>query len=167
MKNLLKFIPELERRLDVIFKKENMFLMGNSRGGMQMFLALARFPKIQNRVSKVVSLSGLLDLSQMMLDRRDMKEMFMNEFGLVENNEEDWISYRDPMRVVNKLRSDLPILIIQGAADIRVSLEVGYHMVAELEANGNPVVYWEVVDGDHCLKNYPDRMEIIADWLEQ
>lgn len=39
-------------------------------------------------------------------------------------------------------------------------------MSAKLQENGNPVDYIEIPEGDHCLGNRPDRMELIADWFE-
>lgn len=167
VKNLVDFIPVLEKKLNISLQNDKKFLIGASRGGMEMFLALARSPELQNRVSKAVSLSGLLDLHHTILDRQDMKQMFIDDFGLIENvNEEEWLNYREPLLAARQIRPDLPILIVQGTADIRVPLDEGYHMVSELEANGNPVTYWEIQGGDHCISNHTDRWELIADWLE-
>ena len=77
VKNLIDFIPHLEQRLNAIFQKEKMHFLGGSRGGMQMFLALVRFPELQTRVAKIVSLSGMLDMRQCLATRPDMKTMFI------------------------------------------------------------------------------------------
>lgn len=168
VKHLVDYIPEIEKKSGISIKQENMYLIGRSRGGMQMFLALARFPGLQNRFSKVVSLSGLLDLSLCVSHRSDMRQMFIKDFGLVEKaNVDEWINYRNPLNTAGKIRKDLPILIIQGTEDLRVSLEEGYHMLQRLENNGNNVTYLEIAGGDHCLTNQDDIAEIILDWLRQ
>ena len=164
VKNLVDFLPEIEKKLNIPLSNQKMFMVGGSRGGLQMFLALGRFPELQNRVSKIVSLSGMLDIRYALQDRQDMKQMFIDDFGLIENvNEAEWLDLRDPLLAARHLRPDLPILIIQGTADIRVPLEEGYHMIQALEANGNSVTYWEVDGADHCLSNRSDRWEMIAD----
>lgn len=164
--NLINYIPELEKKIGVSIQNQKMFLIGRSRGGMQMFLTLARFPELQARFSKVVSLCGLLDMRQAIADRSDMEEMFIRDFGLVKGvNDEEWINKRDPLLTVDELQPQLPILIIQGKDDIRVNLEEGYHMVDKLQSTGKNVTYWEIDKGDHCLENMPNRMQLILDWL--
>lgn len=165
VKSLVDFIPQLERLLNVHFQPNKVFMMGGSRGGLEMFQALARYPDLQDYVDKVVSLSGLLDLRRQMQDRPEMRQMFEEEFGL-SSNDEEWINYRDPIQTVFYLKRSLPILIVQGTNDQRINIEEGHHMVKKLEENGNQVTYWEFEGGDHTLSNLPDRMNPIANWLE-
>ncbi len=39
-------------------------------------------------------------------------------------------------------------------------------MVQTLKENVNKVDYLEIPNGEHCLSNRTDRMDLIADWLE-
>jgi dipeptidyl aminopeptidase/acylaminoacyl peptidase len=166
--NLIEFIPQLEQKLNITIQNEKMFLIGGSRGGMQMFLTLTRFPALQTRFTKIVSLSGLLDMHQTLLTRPDMKKMFIKRFGLIEGvNEEEWVNERNPLLVADKINPDLPILIIQGTLDNRIDLEEGYHMVAHLQDLGKNVTYWEIEGGEHCLNNVEDRVERVFNWLEE
>jgi hypothetical protein len=87
--NLVEFLPELERKLGLPFLNEKMYLLGASRGGMELFLALTRFPELQEKFLKVVSLSELLDLMVCISGRHDMKQMFQSDFSLTEENEEE------------------------------------------------------------------------------
>ncbi len=168
VKNLINFIPHLEKELGISIQTNNMFLLGASRGGMQMFLALARFPELQTRFSKIVSLCGLLDMEQHINARPDMEEMFGEEFGLIKgSNEEAWINKRNPLLAVEKIRKDLPILIIQGTADNRINLQEGYNMVRRLQTQGNQAIYWEIEGGNHGLRNKKEALNLILDWLEQ
>lgn len=166
VKNLIDFIPTLEEKLQSTLQKDQLFLVGGSRGGMQMFLTLSRFPEIQKRISKIVSLCGILDMRSQINHRPDLRDFFIKDMGLIQGvNEEEWINFRDPLLAVKNIRSDLPVLIIQAGDDLRVSIDQGYSMVKELEANGNPVTYWEFEDGDHCLQNREDRAKLVEEWL--
>ncbi len=164
--NLLSFFPTLGEKLGVDFQPKNTYMLGGSRGGMEMFLALARFPQLQQQITKAASLSGLLDLEECMLYREGMKNMFVREFGLnLGENKEEWVRRRNPIDTVPYLRKDLPFLIVQGSDDQRVSVHEGRNMVKALQEQGNRVEYWEVEGADHCLSNQPNRMERIADWF--
>lgn len=97
-----------------------------------------------------------------------MKQMFINDFGLVLNgNQEDWLDFRSPVKHCTALSAMLPLLIIQGKEDHRTHLDHGKEMFAELKRFGKNVTYWEIEDGTHCLSNYKDRMEMITNWLEK
>lgn len=166
VKHLIDFLPHLEDQLQLTFQKDKMFLVGCSRGGMQLFLTLARFPELQKRFKKAVSLCGVLDMRHCIDSRSDMKEMFIDDFGLKEGvNESSWIELRDPLKTVEKIDPQLPILIIQGTSDIRVDLIEGHRMVERLLAHGSDVTYWEVEDGDHCLRNVKEKTQKICEWL--
>ncbi len=164
--NLLNHLPKLQQQLGLSFHPQHTYMLGGSRGGMEMFLALARFPKLSLHITKAVSLSGLLDMEQTLRHRPDMKEMFIKEFHLDPSNPQPWIQPRNPLNAVSRIRSDLPFLILQGTEDIRVSLQEGTTMLEKLRRHGNPTTYLEVPGGDHCLRNQPRAADLIADWLE-
>jgi dipeptidyl aminopeptidase/acylaminoacyl peptidase len=168
MKNLMDFIPQLAQELGIELHPSCVFMLGPSRGGMQMFLTLAHFPELQDRVNKVVSLSSILDLHQLIRDRpNDMKVMLERQFGLQEGAKgEAWIAKRDPLNTVPHLKQSLPILIIQGTADNRINLAEGHHMVDALKQTDHQVDYWEIKNGNHALMNTPYIMNDIAHWLE-
>lgn len=168
IKNLMDYLPRLAQLLGIELHPHCVFMLGLSRGGLEMFLTLARFPELQNRVNKVVALSSILDLHRLIQDRpNDMKQMLENRYGLQEGAKGDkWIAKRDPLNTVPFLKKNLPILIIQGTADQRVSLAEGYHMTDALRKDHHDVNYWEVQKGDHTLMNTPYIMHDIARWLE-
>ena len=146
--NLMEYFPILQEKIGVYFAPKKTFILGGSRGGMEMFLALSRSIALQYKVTKAVSLSGLLDLQEYMTYREDMRKMFIRDFGLdPEKNEDVWVAYRNPITNVSNLRQDLPVLILQGTEDVRNSLNESHHMVNALQNNGNPVTYVEVQGG--------------------
>ena len=168
IKNLIDFIPQLAQKLGIQLNPSCVFMLGPSRGGLEMFLTLSRFPELQKRVNKVVALSAILDLHQLINDRpKDMKRMFENQFGLSGGvNGNNWIAKRNPLNTVSFIRQSLPILVIQGTADNRINLAEGRHMVNALKQNKNQVHYWEIPQGNHALTNHPYIMNEIAQWLE-
>lgn len=168
IKNLMDFLPELFKELNVKLQPTCVFMLGPSRGGMEMFLTLARFPELQSRVNKVVALSAILDLHRLIQDRpNDMKILLQNHFGLQEGEKgEAWIAKRDPLNTIPNLKKSLPFLIIQGTADARINLEEGHQMVQSLHDSQHQVDYWEVQNGDHALLNSPHIMNDIVHWLE-
>lgn len=166
--NLVNFLPVLEEKLKMEFNPKALFMMGGSRGGLELFLALVRDPVLSQKVTKAVSLSAPLDLRQRIEDRADMKQMFIADFGLRPGeNEDEWINWRDPLQAVSHIRKDLPILIIQGTEDLRTPLHLGLSMVEKLKEQDHLVDYVEIQGADHCLDNYPGRMDLITNWLEQ
>jgi dipeptidyl aminopeptidase/acylaminoacyl peptidase len=166
--NLFKYLPTLQQKLGIQMFPKKIFMLGRSRGAMEMFLALGKWPSLQNQMTKVASLSGLLDIRECMRSREDMRQMFIEDFGMIPGkNEEGWIKKRNPINVVPNLRKDLPILIIQGTKDTRVTLNQGYHMVKQLKETGHLVDYLEVSGGEHSLIHHPTRTALIGDWFEQ
>jgi len=162
VKNLIDFLPILQKKLDLALPSHPMTLLGASRGGMQMFLALARFPELQQRFNKIISLSGLLDLRQMILTRPDMKKMFIDDFGLKQGiHDEAWINQRDPLLAASKIDKQLPVYIIQGTDDQQINLKQGYNMVNTLQFGGGKVHYKEFSGATHCLKNIQNRATIV------
>ena len=168
MKNLLTYLPELAKELGIKIEPSGRYMLGPSRGGMEMFLTLRRFPELQNNINKIVSLSGILDMRQLIHDRSfDMKVLFERQFGYLEGCKgKDWISKRDPLNTIPYLRRSLPILIIQGTADPRINLIEGRRMAEKLKKSGHKVTYWEIKNGNHVLTNDPQIMNDIAHWLE-
>lgn len=168
MKSLMDYIPVLARRLKIEINPHCTFMIGPSRGGLEMFLTLSRYPELQNRVTKVVALSAILDLHRQIHDRTaDMQPMFEQAFGLTHLNKDQWITHRDPLSSISLIKKTLPILIVQGGRDPRISLKEGYRMRDALKKSGHDVSYWEVPTGNHTLANIPTAMGTISDWLER
>jgi len=168
MNNLIAYVPTIAKELHITLQPSCVFMMGPSRGGLEMFLTLARFPELQKRVNKVVALSSILDLNQLIHDRPDdMKTMLEKEFGLQKGAKgKAWIAKRNPLNTISRINPSLPILIVQGTADTRISLAEGYHMLDALKSQGHNVSYLEIKNGNHTLLNTPFIMNDIAKWLE-
>jgi dipeptidyl aminopeptidase/acylaminoacyl peptidase len=168
LKNLIDYLPTLEQKINVQFNADKMYVVGASRGGMQLFLALGRYPELQQKIKKVASISGLLNMKYAIEQRKDFQETLTELFGYQKGkNGEAWIAKRQPLNYVTKLSKDLPIMIAQGSADTRVCLKEGYDMLDALHTNGNKVTYVEIEGGDHVLNNTVDFLPLLINWFEQ
>lgn len=166
--NLLYYMPQLEKELKIQFDKKHSYMVGVSRGGMQLFLALGRYPEIQKFIRKVAVISGLLNIEQAVKDRADFKAMLMENFGLTDDEKgAHWLANRDPRRYVANFPKTMPIMIAQGTQDTRVCLKEGYDMLQALHDKELNVTYVEIEGGDHVLINAPDFNQVLFNWLEQ
>lgn len=167
VKNLIDYLPILEKKANITFHHDKRYLIGISRGGMQLFLALGRFPQIQQQIKKVVSLSGLLNIDFAIRDRNDFKKTLIEYYGYTEDEKgKDWLLKRQPIHYISKLNPSLPIMIIQGTADTRVCVKEAQDMLEALRNANRHVTYYEIEGGDHVLTN-SDIMPTLINWLEQ
>jgi dipeptidyl aminopeptidase/acylaminoacyl peptidase len=167
VKNMVDYLPTLEKKLHIHLNPEYTYALGESRGALEMFLTLAKYPELQDRLDKIVSLSGLIDINSIIREREDMKEMFKKDFGYRPGeNDQQWIKERSSILAVPYLKKTLPVLVIHGTKDIRVSCSGCYELIEKLKENGNPVTFWEIEGGTHSLINQPDMMDYISKWVQ-
>jgi dipeptidyl aminopeptidase/acylaminoacyl peptidase len=164
--NLLNFLPILEQRLNILFHPTDKYMVGYSRGGMQLFLTLGRYPEIQQKIKKVASISGQLNLSSTIQARPYLKNYYKENFGLG-GNEKAWFAKRQPVNYVSKIALNLPIMIAQGSDDTRICLSEGYALLQAFHDRGHFITYVEIEGGNHILRNTPDFIPVLMDWLEQ
>ena len=166
IKNMLDYLPILASQVGLSSLPSTIHMLGISRGGLEMFLTLERFPELQTRVTKVVALSAILDIRQQIIHRpEDMGKMFKEEFGLKGLNDKGWISQRNPLDTVPYLRKNLPVFIVQGTADPRIQITEAHHMVTALRQANHCVDYWESEGGNHGLTNDPMTHSTIFNWF--
>lgn len=162
VKNLIDHLPMLGKTFGLNLTLPTT-LLGSSRGAMEMFLALTRYPYLQERFEKIISLSGLLDLRNTIATRPDMVKMFKEEFGIGDIDEESWIKQRDPLLTASKVKKNLPIQIIQGSDDKVIDLTQGHRMAEQLQQHGCNVTYKEIKGGEHCLANLKNRTHLVLE----
>jgi dipeptidyl aminopeptidase/acylaminoacyl peptidase len=150
--------------LSVDFDKS--YLVGVSRGSMQMFLALATHPHLQEFYKKFVSLSGILNIELFAKNNPEWVQKMKDHFEY--DGSKAWLDTRNPILQVSKIANkNLPFLLIQGTDDPKVCLEEGYSMLnAMLQSGFTNVSYCEVAGGNHVLKNRTEYFQRIIFWLE-
>lgn len=159
VKTLIDFFPKVQETLGIDLRPSKTFMLGGSRGAMQMILALTRYPELQNKVDKIVALSGLFNLPKWFEKANPYFDKYKDPTGKYPNN---------PIKVVTQIRKDLPFLIIQGTKDTVVPLNQGKEMLNLLKRSQHAVDYFERTEGTHTLSNFPFiRMGYITAWLEK
>jgi dipeptidyl aminopeptidase/acylaminoacyl peptidase len=163
--HLSLYLTTIATRLGIIIDQEQQFLIGPSRGGMQLFLALAKFPELQSLFKKCVSLSGLLNTDISAVKNPGWAEKMARNFKF--DGSKEWLDQRNPILALPKIaKKDLPFLIIQGTTDSKICLEEGYSMLKAMKDHDFVnVVYWEVFGGEHTLKNRLEYISLIRHWL--
>jgi len=158
---LINFFPHLASTYG-ISTTSNRYMLGASRGGLQMFLVLNKFPAIQQQFKSVLSLSGILDLELLIKQRPSMNNMFRRDFGLSDRNAKQWIRARNPIKNLHNISRDLPIIILQASHDQRVTPLIGKKMVIELISKGfRNIRYREITHAQHALRGFKNDMHII------
>jgi dienelactone hydrolase len=106
---------------------DNIFMFGTSRGGMMTYLSIRRSAPI--RAAAV--LSGAADLEQNVKERPEMRELFSQLIpGFAEHEAQ---SYRDRSAVMWAEELNVPVLLMHGTADCRVSAIEVLRLAQELQ----------------------------------
>lgn len=126
---------------------------GVSRGGMMSYQLAAKMKWVKG----IISLSGTTDLVTSAKEDPGMNEVFKKAFGGSIKEMEK----RSAVYFYNEIPKDLPILILHGTKDERVSIEQVRALDTRLEESGHSVEYHEFPQGDHGFYNHsPYRKEV-------
>lgn len=143
-----------------ISKKEKSIVVGASRGGMMSYKLASREPWVKG----VISIAGTADLAMSAEERPAMLEIFKECFG----GKEDEMKKRSATEFYKQIPKDLPLLIMHGTADNRVSVDQARKLNSLLVENGNNVEYHEFEGADHYLsQNRKEKIELITDFLNK
>lgn len=158
--DVLNLIPLLENVPSADTSRIGM--LGISRGGMMAYLALAR----TNRIRAAVILSGLSDLAEEAHARPEMKQLFRQLIPNFDSNPNEALKERSAIDQVNKLPANVPLLIIHGTADWRVSPSQAFDMARALYQAKRPFRFVMFEGGSHGVPEFlADRNALIHEWL--
>lgn len=130
---------------------------GWSRGGMMTYLAMTKTDKLKC----AVIISGLADLVRNSDMSADMSEVYMKLFGSSDEREfRGELERRSAVNFFREIKKDIPVLLIHGTNDTRVSYQDSVEMFSNLKSNGNEVEFISIEGGDHYLKK--NRKEVNA-----
>lgn len=124
---------------------------GHSRGGMMTYMLAAGQPWVK----KVIVLGGTADIADSAKERPDMAAIFQESFG----GSEEEMHKRSATHFYQEIPKDLPILIVHGSGDDRVSVNEARKLRELLVESGHNVEYHEIPGGSHYFfsSNDPDR----------
>ena len=129
-------------------------IVGASFGGYAAAIGAAKTPDLY---CCAVSINGPLDLY--MLRDKDGLAMFGNMRQPILNNPEK-IKENSPYHLAENI--DVPLLLIAGKRDTRVSARHSEKMFKALEKLNKPVTYVELSKGDHGHSSNPDEREMFG-----
>lgn len=156
---LFDFIPNIE---DADETRIGMF--GASRGGMQTFLAL----KETSKVRAVAVIAGVSDLLKELDFRPDMEKVYAKRIPNYQRNKTTELARRSVLNWVDKLSPQVPILLLHGEADKRVSVSNSVTLAKALESHHMPHKLILYPDDNHGLtKNKGKALHEIVSWFRQ
>lgn len=138
-------------------------MLGMSRGGAMTYRAIAAgFP-----LKAAVSCGGGTDTMQNYEDRGNgMKKVFEDHLGGTPTSVPEAYKLRSAFYWPEKL--NIPVLILHGDADDRVSVTEAQKLSAKLDDLKKPHKLVVVKGGDHCLRNNPQLSDqLILEWFAQ
>lgn len=136
---------------------DNLYLVGESRGGMMSYISA----KQDNRIKKMVIISGISDVAKFYQERNDMEDILDDLIG--GSPEEISEEYQKRSAVKWSDQINIPVLIIHSKKDEKVSFSQAQAMVEALKQNNKNcsfVVYDDNIHGFH-----QQDIKIVKKWL--
>lgn len=142
---------------------QKLVVMGGSYGGFMVLAALTTYP---DEWAAGINLYGVSDFI-MHLERtepwgRRQREI---EYGTIEDDG-DFLREISPIHYIDRIK--VPLMVIHGANDPRVSISVGESLVAVLDERNIPVEYVRFEDEGHGITRLNNRIKAygaIAEFL--
>ncbi|GLR72086.1 alpha/beta hydrolase family protein [Agaribacter marinus] len=126
---LLDYIPHIQ---GVDGSRVGMY--GSSRGGMQTLIASRRMPSIKALAVQ----SGASDLLRELENRPEMENVYKIRIPNYSDNKHMALAERSAINWADTLKKNMPILIIHGDQDTKVSVDNAYWLVEKLEEFKHP-----------------------------
>ncbi|MCZ8529967.1 alpha/beta hydrolase family protein [Alteromonas sp. PRIM-21] len=103
-------------------------MYGASRGGMQTHLAL----KHSNNIKAIATIAGNTDLAKGLTYRPEMEKVYKKRIPNYLENKQQELDRRSVLKWVDELSPNVPILLLHGTADKRVSVKHSEDFASEL-----------------------------------
>lgn len=155
LNDVIKLI-DLAEEMDFI-DIDDLCMMGGSRGGMMSYMAARK----DNRIKKLIIISGVSDLSSTYNERNDMKQLLNELIG--GSPQELSKEYEARSAVCWADEINVPVLIFHSKGDARVSYEQAKAMVNALHEAGKDCTFITYDDNLHGSRK--EDLEISLRWL--
>lgn len=161
--DVLNLIPLLERQPEADTARIGMW--GWSRGGLMTYRALSQSREIR----AAVIVAGVADAFDYVNRRPDMEqEVFAQSIPNYRAMRLMALAMRSPLRWVDWLPRQTPLLLLHGAADERVHPGQSLRMAAALGEQGHPYRLVVFEGGDHALSQHQEELFAQARaWLDR
>lgn len=157
--SLLQYIPHIESA-----DPDRIGMYGASRGGMQTFLVL----KQAKNIKAVATIAGNSDLLKGLKERPEMERVYKARIPEYEHNKTAELEKRSVLKWVDELPTDVPVLLIHGTDDKRVSVSHSKELAEALEQNNIPHKLVLYQDDSHTLsKNKDQANKELVNWFQK
>ncbi|GAA4902660.1 alpha/beta hydrolase family protein [Ferrimonas pelagia] len=138
-------------------------LFGWSRGGMMNFLTARNNDKIK----AVVTVAGDNDLNMGLSIRPEMERVYKARIPDYAVNKSESLKQRSVIEWADELPKEMPVLLLYGQNDQRVSALHGIKLAEKFQQTGQPYKLVIYPEADHSLLPYRDEaMAEIFGWLD-
>lgn len=156
---LLDYIPNIEGA-----DEQRIGMYGASRGGMQTHLAVQKAKNIK----AIATIAGNSDLLKGLTYRPEMEKVFKHRIPDYEKNKEAELAKRSVLKWVSDLSPTVPILLLHGTNDKRVSVNHSIDLAAALAKNSIPHKLVLYPDDNHGLmKNKAKANKELISWFRE
>ncbi len=156
---LIKLIPHIS-----VADEKRVGMFGASRGGMQTYLAL----KQSDNIKAVAVIAGNADLVAGLEQRPTMARVHRKRIPNYDNNQQAELAKRSVLKWLDKLPQDVPILLLHGTSDQRVSVEQSITLADALDKSGMPHKLVLYPGDNHGLShNRTKANQEIVNWFEK
>jgi dipeptidyl aminopeptidase/acylaminoacyl peptidase len=156
---LLDYIPSIEGA-----DEQRIGMYGASRGGMQTHLAIK---KVKN-IKAIATIAGNSDLLKGLTYRPEMEKVFKHRIPDYEKNKVAELEKRSVLNWTKDLSPNVPILLLHGTNDKRVSVNHSIDLAASLKKNNIPHKLVLYPDDDHGLmRNKEKANKELVRWFRE
>lgn len=156
---LLNFIPNIEGA-----DPQRIGMYGASRGGMQTHMVLKQTQKIK----AIATIAGNSDLLKGLVYRPAMEKVYKHRIPDYEKNKIKELEKRSVLKWVSELSPNVPILLLHGTNDKRVSVNHSIDLADALSKNNIPHKLVLYPDDNHGLRQNKEKAhrELIS-WFRE
>jgi prolyl oligopeptidase len=141
-------------------------VMGGSNGGLMASVAYTQRPDLYDGALVLVPLADMKRYHLLLAGAS-----WMAEYGNPDSSDWDFIKQYSPYQAIRKDAVYPRVFFLTSTKDDRVHPAHARKMVAQMQANGHPVYYYENIDGGHAgvanLKESAYRAALMLAYLER
>ncbi|WP_338519665.1 alpha/beta hydrolase family protein [Alteromonas gracilis] len=140
---------------------KRIFLYGVSRGGMMSFLV----GKTRSDIKAIAVHAGVSDLEAELEFRPEMENVYQALIPNYQENKEEALKQRSVLHWIDDLPSEVPIFLVHGTEDERVSADNSIKLFKALRSKKRPVCL-SLHDGEgHLFSNKNKQINEVIDWF--
>lgn len=140
----------------------DIFMLGISRGGMMSFMAARR----SRDIKAVAVISGVSDLESELQFRPEMEQVYLERIPGYRTGKARVLAERSVIAWAQDLPGDMPVLLLHGDKDERVSVATGSRLHQRLDELRRPNKLIVYAGDDHFLSHHrKEAIEEVVRWF--